>query len=139
MKDILKGRSSLIVGALSLGMLGLLGLIPNGGEPMAGLSLIRLGLALLAILSLIRAAVPLLQGMGHKPGRKQARLRTESVLSLGGRQKVAIIVVDEREMLVGLGGDRVTLLTELQSDEEFRKDELVSSDFREQLERVARV
>ncbi len=138
MKELLKGRSAIVVAALSLGMLGLLGLIPQGEEPMAGLSLLRMGLALLAILALIRAAVPLLQGMGRQPGRKQARLRSESMLNLGGRQKVAIVSVDGREFLVGLGGDRVTLLAELDELEEALPQGNSGAEFLERLDRIAK-
>jgi len=119
-------------------MLGLLGLIPQGEEAMAGLSLMRMGLALIAILALIRAAVPLLQGLNKQPGRKQARLRNESMLSLGGRLKVAIISVDGREVLVGLSGDRVSLLSELDdlSQEALRGDD--GTEFLERLEKIAK-
>ena len=136
--DLFKGRSALLVAILSLGMLGLLGLIPKGEEPMAGLSLMRMGLALIAILALIRAAVPLLQGLNKQPGRKQARLRNESMLSLGGRLKVAIISVDGREFLVGIGGDRVTLLSELDdmSQETLQGDG--GAEFLERLEKIAK-
>jgi flagellar biogenesis protein FliO len=138
MMDLFKGRSALLVAILSLGMLGLLGLIPKGEEPMAGLSLMRMGLALIAILALIRAAVPLLQGLNKQPGRKQARLRNESMLSLGGRLKVAIISVDGREFLVGIGGDRVTLLSELDdmSQETLQGDG--GAEFLERLEKIAK-
>ncbi len=138
MLDLFKGRGSLVVALLSLGMLGLLGLIPQGEEAMAGLSLMRMGLALIAILALIRAAVPLLQGLNKQPGRKQARLRNESMLSLGGRLKVAIISVDGREFLVGLSGDRVSLLSELDdlSQEALRGDD--GTEFLERLEKIAK-
>ncbi len=138
MLDLFKGRSALLVAILSLGMLGLLGLIPEGEEPMAGLSLMRMGLALIAILALIRAAVPLLQGLNKQTGRKQARLRNESMLSLGGRLKVAIISVDGREFLVGIGGDRVTLLSELDdmSQEALQGDG--GAEFLERLEKIAK-
>ncbi len=138
MKEMLKGRGALVLAVLSLGMLGLLSLVPQGEEPMAGLSLMRMGLALLAILSLIRAAVPLLQGMGRQPGHKQARLRTESMLNLGGRQKVAIVSVDGREFLVGLGGDRVTLLAELDEDAQTSSSESSGVDFLERMDRIAK-
>ncbi|MBC8367829.1 flagellar biosynthetic protein FliO [bacterium] len=138
MQNLFKGRTALVVALLSLGMLGLLGLIPKGEEPMAGLSLLRMGLALIAILALIRVAVPLLQGLNKQPGRKQARLRNESMLNLGGRLKVAIISVDGREFLVGIGGDRVTLLSELDdlSQEPFQGEG--GTEFLERLEKIAK-
>jgi len=137
MKTMLQRRMALVVALLSLGALGLLGLIPQGREPMAGLSLLRLGLALLAILALIRAAVPLLQGMGSRAGRKQARLRTGSVISLGGRQKVAILLVDDRELLVGFGGEQITLLAELGDPSQDSARERSPGEFRERLERIS--
>ena len=113
MKRILGERTSLAVAAGALALLGLLSLMPHGEEPLEGLSLLRLLLALTAILALIRAAVPALKKFsGARPGAG-ARMKVQEMVGLGGRHRAALLRVDDREFLVGLGNDGPRLLADL--------------------------
>jgi len=113
MKRFLGERTSLAVAAGALALLGLLSLLPRGEEPMEGLALLRLLLALTAILGLIRAAVPALKKFsGGRPGAG-GRMKVQEMVGLGGRHRAALLRVDEREFLVGMGSDGIRLLADL--------------------------
>jgi len=139
MRNLMTKSPALWISIFSLAAIGLLGLIPQGEQPMAGLSLIRLGLALVAILSLIRVLVPVLQGLNKSVGRQSGRIKLEAALGLGGKQKAAILSVDGREFLIAYGQERITLLAELGEDAVNSEEGLSDEEARKLTSRLRRV
>ena len=113
MKKFIGDRLSLVIAAGSLALLGLLSLIPSGDEPLEGLALIRLLLALTAILALIRIAIPALRKIGGARAGARNRMKVLEMVNLGGRHRAALLSVDGREFLVGMGNDGIRLLAAL--------------------------
>ncbi len=108
-------RNPLVLAGLALGMLGLLTLLPAGEGTDTGLALLRMGLALTAILALAIAAVPALRRLPASGRRRASRLRCEEQLALDGRHRLALVSVDGRELLLGLPPDGFVLLADLRA------------------------
>ncbi len=106
-------RHPLAIAAFALGGLGLLALLPEGTNPSGTLVLVRLSLALLAIVALAFAAIPFLKRVPGATRSERRRLQCSEQLSLGARQRVALISVDERELLVSLNAEGCRLLVDL--------------------------
>jgi len=106
-------RHPFVISGLALGCLGLLSLIPEAGGESGSFVMLRLSLALVAIVALALAAIPFLKRVpvGSQGGRR--RLRCVEQLSLGSRQRIALISVDDRELLVSLQADGCRLLSDL--------------------------
>jgi flagellar protein FliO/FliZ len=106
-------RHPLVLAAAAFALMGLLGLLPGGGEEGPGLPLMRLALALIGILALALAAVPALRRLPAGGRRGGSRLRCEEQLSLGGRHRLALVSADGRRLLLGLQNDGCVLLADL--------------------------
>ena len=117
MKKFIGGRLSLVIAAGALGLLGVLSMIPTGDEPLEGLALLRLLLALTAILALIRIAIPALRKLGGGREGAKSRMKVLEMVNLGGRHRAALLRVDGREFLVGMGTDGIRLLAALDERE----------------------
>lgn len=109
-------RHPLGIAFASLGLLGLISLLPRTEETGGSLSLIRLVLALVAILALAQAALPLLRRMPAGRRGKSRRLHCEEILALDSRHRLALVSVDGRELLLSLQSDGTTLLSGLAAD-----------------------
>ncbi len=106
-------RHPIVIAGCALGLLGLLGLLPAGSTLSGALPLIRLGLALVAILALAQFMVPLLRRLPGGATRKSRRLCCEETLSLDSRHRLALVSVDGRELLLSLQSDGSRLLVDL--------------------------
>ncbi len=106
-------RHPLVIAGCALGLLGLLGLLPAGSTLSGALPLMRLGLALVVILTLAQFLVPLLRRLPAGATRKSRRLCCEETLSLDSRHRLALVSVDGRELLLSLQSDGSRLLVDL--------------------------
>lgn len=70
-------------------------------------------LAIGAVLALVAVLAWVARRGGLAASGRRQIIRVESALPLGERRSVAIIAVEGRRLLVGLGAAQVTLLTEL--------------------------
>ena len=106
-------RHPFVISGLALGCLGLLSLLPEAGGESGSFVMLRLSLALIAIVALALAAIPFLKRVPVGSHGERRRLRCIEQLSLGSRQRIALIAVDDRELLVSLQTDGCRLLSDL--------------------------
>jgi flagellar biogenesis protein FliO len=106
-------RHPFVISGLALGGLGLLSLLPETGGESGSFVMLRLSLALIAIVALALAAIPFLKKVPVGSHGERRRLRCVEQLSLGSRQRIALIAVDDRELLVSLQTDGCRLLSDL--------------------------
>ncbi len=113
MKLIQALRHPFVIAGCALGLLGLLSLLPAESSLSGSLPLIRLGLALAAILALAQILVPMLRRLPAGATRKSRRLHCEETLSLDSRHRIALVSVDGRELLLSLQTEGSRLLVDL--------------------------
>ena len=106
-------RHPLVIAGLALGGLGLLSLLPEGGSEGASFVLVRISLALTAIIALALAAIPILRRVPVGGRGMARRLQCLEQLSLDQRHRIALVSVDGRELLISLQSDGCRLLADL--------------------------
>lgn len=106
-------KSPLVLAAAAFAGVGLLALLPAPEAAATGLSLLRLAFALVGILALALGAVPWLRRLPVARGGQSRRLHCEELLGLDGRHRIALLRIDERELLVSLQADGTRLLLDL--------------------------
>ena len=87
---------------------------PEATPGLAELAL-RAGLALAAVLALIGGLAFLVRRarIGARPGAARAHLVPLDRVDFGGRRELRLVRVRDRLVLVGVTGERISLLTEL--------------------------
>ncbi|MCP4548761.1 MAG: flagellar biosynthetic protein FliO [bacterium] len=112
----------LAITGFSLGLLGLMSLAPagevGGGEGVPGVPMVRLALALIAIVSLAIGVVPTLKRLPAAGSRRRNRMTCIEQLNLGAKHRIALVSVDDREILLGLQSDGLVLLKDIGRREE---------------------
>lgn len=83
---------------------------PLAIEPMAGSSLLKLGLGLVVVVFLIVGMAWVMRRMGGMPGTATGALRVLGGLSMGTRERVVLIQVGETQLLLGVAPGRVQTL-----------------------------
>jgi flagellar protein FliO/FliZ len=76
-------------------------------------------IALFVVLLMIFAAAWLLRRLSFRNGRKLGRggLKVLESLPLGGKRMIQVVRVHDRNLVVGVTGERIDLLTELSEEE----------------------
>ena len=87
--------------------------------PGLGELVLRAGLALAGVLALIGGLAFLVRRwrVGSHPGPSRAHLVPLDRVDFGGRRELRLVRVRDRLVLVGVTGDRISLLTELPAGE----------------------
>jgi flagellar protein FliO/FliZ len=79
-------------------------------EPLAGGSLVKMGLGLFAVVFMIVGMAWVMRRMGGMPGTATGALRVLGGLSMGTRERVVLIQVGETQLLLGVAPGRVQTL-----------------------------
>lgn len=109
-------RHPLFIATAAFLLLGLVGLMPADPEGGGTLPILRMTLALVGILALVQAAVPLLKRLPSGSRGESRRLRCDETLSLDSRHRLALVSVDGRELLLSLQADGTRLIADLGKD-----------------------
>ena len=118
-------KHPLVMAGLALGLLGLTTLLPDStgqSEGIATFSLMRLALALVAILGLALGLVPLLRRIPQAGRKGGGRIRCQEQLALDPKHRLALISVDGRELLLGLQSDGFVMLADLKEEATLPRD-----------------
>lgn len=113
MNPLKRLRHPMAIAAGAFALLGTLSLLPATKVTDGSLPLARLALALIGILALAQAMIPLLRRMPGRGKGENRRLRCEEILALDSRHRLALVRVDGQELLLSLQADGSTLLSEL--------------------------
>ncbi len=106
-------RHPIIVAVCAFAALGLVGLMPADPEGGGTLPILRMTLALVGILALAQAAVPMLKRLPGGARGEGRRLRCDETLSIDSRHRLALVSVDGRELLLSLQTDGTRLIADL--------------------------
>ncbi len=88
--------------------------ISVGGDAMVGMATLgKTAAALALVLLIIFAASALLKRLQHRRQPAGGRLRVVSATAVGPRERVVIVQVEERWLVLGVGGGQINKLHEL--------------------------
>jgi len=94
----------------------------------------QISLSLIFILLIIFAAAWLLKRFGRINGLAGAQMKVLGVMSLGQRERVVLMEVGKKQLLIGVTASRVSLLHELEERVEIEESQPVGNAFAKRLQ-----
>jgi flagellar protein FliO/FliZ len=91
--------------------------VSEQARPVAGQSIMQMLGGLLAVLALFVAFVWVMRQLQGKLPGTSTRMRIESTLALGNREKLVIVSVDQQRLLLGVTAQQITCLQPLPADD----------------------
>lgn len=92
---------------------GSLDALGNGGEALIGMAVLgKTAAALALVIAIILICTALLKRWGNHTTRHGAHLRIVGSTSVGNRERIVIVEVEDTWLVVGVGGGRITKLHE---------------------------
>lgn len=92
-------------------------------------------LSLLAVIAMIFGLAWLVRRTGLQ-GKMLRTMKVSSAVTLGAREKVVVVTVDQRRFLLGVTGQQISLIAELDAEQPAVEDEPVAGDFAKKLQEM---